>query len=532
MNLYPKNIYFVKNKISVENMKKRISIIIFILIYSSIIFWVSFFSCGINDDIYDYCDAKAYAVNAATLSRTFESMPIHLLTPYTWDDFVYEKRELGLGSALINPGYCIMMAGIYKLIGKCRLLYGSFVSYIFYLFGIIFMILILSRFFNHKELLFCCILICSSWLIIMNMIRPLSDPVFWGLSLFCIWFSLKYPNKHILIGAIIGVIFIFRFQGLFLYPLIFILIVQDFSVKVMIKTIVRMSIGAIPFLIIMKLIPLITGQNVAVQTINAGATFYLTSYMKLLQNFNFSAYIIKINQSIKKLSSLNVLTPIFWLLATSIFSPDENKLIIRLRWFCLLGIVSLIVVGSLGNGPSSRLYLVFFPFVIALSFQFVKTLANNFTADAKKLITPLIIIFFLFSTSSGLLSIVACYNKRSDQKFIPAEVWDSFEINLKHFKPDAVIATNYLELPFFHETRNIAILPENFRSFMNESQRNHELDGIVFVTYKNRFNHYSSWKSILKQGNITDKNNNKFIKIFEIVNPLVQIYCYQLMLSQ
>jgi len=71
---------------------------------------------------------------------------------------------------------------------------------------------------------------------------------------------------------------------------------------------------------------------------------------------------------------------------------------------------------------------------------------------------------------------------------------------------------------------NIAILPEDLRSFKNESQRNHELDDIVFVTYKNKSHHYSSWKLILKQDSIADKNNNKFTKSFEIVNPLVQIF--------
>jgi len=508
-------------------MKKSFVIIVVVLIYASITWWISFRSFGVYD-IYEQGDAKIYAVNAASLSRTFESSPIHVLNPYTWDDFVNSKRALGIASALTNPGYSIIMAGIYKIAGKCRLWYGSMVSYFFYMLGIVFMILIFQRFLNYKEILFCCFLFCSSWLVIMNMIRPLTDPVFWGLSLFCIWFALEYPKKPIIIGTITGVILIFRIQAIFLYPLLLILIVQNFTFKDLYQATYKLSITAIPFFLILKIIPWFTGQNESALVINSDSTFYLTSYINFFRAFNFHDYIVKINQTIQKLSSLNVLTPVFWLLATSIFAHDPNNIVVRLRWFSFTGIVSLIIVACVGASPSSRLYLIFFPFIIALSFHFVKTLYNNSSQGAKKYITPFIVIFFLFSSSSGFLSIISGCTKSSSSPSVSSDAWESLEDHLSHFKPDAVIATNCLILPLFHETRNIVTLPKQTSSFIYESKRNKELDGIVFITYKNNLKHYSSWKQQLMQDNIIDSQNNKFIKSFELINPKIQIFCYKL----
>jgi len=507
-------------------MKKTYSIIVVVLIYASITWWISLSSSGVYD-IYENGDAKIYAVNAASLSRTFESSSIHVLNPYTWNDFVNAKRELGQPSALTNPGYSIMMAGIYKIVGNCRLWYGCMVSYVFYIFGLVFMVLIFARFLTTKELLFCCLLFCSNWLVLVNMIRPLTDPVFWGLALFCVWFSLKFPEKTISIGAIVGLILIMRIQAIFLYPLILILIVQQIRIKILFQIVLKLSVGSIPFFIIFKSIPWITGQSVSALEMNSESTYYLTSYISFINMFNFHDYIIKINQSIQKLSSLNVLTPIFWILTVSIFAPEKDPVVARLRWFSLIGVVSLILVGCLGAGPSSRLYLLFVPFIIATSFLFVKALAMNFSStNIKKYIYPLIIVYFMFSTSSGLLTIATGYCNKSP-KNITSDVWQPFENYLDCFKPEAIIATNCIMLPLFHETRNIVPLPDNIDVFINESQKNKKLDALIFFFYRDKKT-YLSWKKYVCQDTIIDAQKNEFRKSFEINILDISIKIFQI----
>ena len=507
--------------------QKHYIIMIGILIYASITWWIFFLSIGAHE--YDG-DAIFYAYNAASLTRSFQAAPL-LIKP-NWNNFVHNDRNIAEPFCLVNPGYNLMLASFYKIIGQCRLWYASLLSYVFYIFGSVFLILLLNQLFP-KNLLFTSILIFSNLLLVWTMIRPLSDPIFWGLTMFLIWYAFNYSQKHISIGMLIGFIFFMRAQAIFLYPLILILIVQSLRVKELLLVVFKIVIGSIPFLLLFKLTQIWTGPSGHYEP-----SFYFTTWTKYILSINLHKYLLNINTSIKYLSSMNVLTPVFWVLVPSIFYPAQHHFIYRLRWFTLLGILLLILFFSMAINPSSRYYIMFTPFIIVLAYDFSCSLANSFIHH-KKLIHAVIIFFFLCSNSSGFLNLIKNSSNMSFTKNVDYYDWKPVETYLKTFSHDAIIATqSHADLLLLHESRNIIILPESSSEFLNNSVRNNKIDGIVFILNKFKSgakdkndyflcDHYRSWKELLKMDNIVDKSGNIFTKEYFQKGKIIQVIVYK-----
>lgn len=525
---------------------QRTRLIAFVVFFAVVAWWLTFLAQGVHDHV----DAVRYAGNAASLSRTFQGAP-----SLSWDDFVRRTGKLGAQDAMPNPGFTLLLAGVYRVTGVARVWYASLLAFPFFVFGAIFVALYWTRLFPSRWVVWFSVLVFSNHRLIRSLSRPLTEAPFWGTSMFLFWFVHRHPRRVVWAGGIVGFTVMLRFQAVFYVPLLLVLLVREGSVRAVVLDALRLLAGGLPFYVLLFLLPRLTGT--AASGAAASSDFYLRFWVPRLLSLDPVRFATDLDVSLSRLPAFLYLTPVFWLLPVSVFCAARESHLYRLRWFVLLGVLSLTVVYSIGEPVQGRYLVVYVPLLIPVAWEFLSGLARQWGRAAGPL-RLLAAGFFLFASAPSMAQLALCARHVSLRN-LHFPNWAPLQSALRELGPDAVVATNRAPfLAMLYESRNLVALPATASAFLRESSRNGELDAVAFVLSRLRnevvmkqhrpllptdiaqsvadvpfiLEPSHGWADVLERDEVLDESGHRFRKVLDTQDAFVRTVVFRAEMQQ
>lgn len=518
----------------------RLATRVVLMIVAAATWWTVFLAHGAHD----YSDALMYQGNAAVMARSGT-----ILEGQNWAALAAGQAST-ISSDVANPGYIALMAAVYAATGGTgEMWYGSLVSFVFYMVGCWFFLALVQRFLSPVAAAFCAVLVFVNPLLLITVIRPLSDGPFIGLSMILFWYMVTYPRHTLRIGAFIGLITVIRIQGIFYLPAALLLTVDRMAWRSLLSAGLRLGFGALPFLALMGAMPGLMGASAPVANVGGGTASYVAKFIDGLHAASPMLLFENINGFLKQHQSIMVLTPVFSLFLAALFASSDQRGELRLRWFVAAALAISVAPMIHVKTPPDRYFAVFIPFIFLAAWRFGLHLADGF-GHHRRVATAGLVAFFLFASSGGLL-MVAWSAAQAGAGNAAGVDRSALTAALAGVPKDGWVATNDVELLALEApVDHVLPLPEDPATAVETPAAMARLAAIALVLNRvqNAHEHfdsptpgnlavdlantpylaakYAAWAPVLEQGVLVDAAGRRFEKVVDEATPLRRLVVF------
>ena len=490
-------------------------------VLAGLVWTVAFLSMGGHE----YCDGLHYAANAATLSRDLHAEP-----QLDWEGFINHAEELGTPHPYVNHLYTLSLALVQSAFSRPEIWQGSLLSLTFALMGSAFTWMLMRRFLPIQEALLVLVVTLTSCMAWSTLARPLTDAPFFGLTSLTLWYGLQ-TRKALPTGLLIGLSCVFRMQGVYTFLLMPLLVCERLTLYNVVRVWFLMGLGVLPFAALYLFLASAFGPA-AGQAVPS--SLYMDKWIHFYSTIKPDQYFFNVNKSLGELMHLNVLSPLLIPAGAALFVRLRDKAANRLALLAFASIALIMLTTCTAGSVPTRYYLPYLPLVLLAAWLMLREHADLLPGRLRSLLPwALFLTVGLFGTAT----LAAQVPKMSLQN-VGRPYSNAFHAVLHEFGPNQALAGNEPRLLLLSFSgRKLVQLPCAPQAFLQQSKRNQELAGLVFVLNRLQLDPslerkpwkarqtwdgncgppdcWAAWEQLLSQEEIIDASGNRFHKVLD-----------------